>query len=285
MATPAEHRSVSALLSQHPLREASAGARKISYRCAGEGPPVVLLHGIGSTSASWVYQLEGLAAGFRVIAWDAPGYGLSSPFPDPSPAAAEYADTLAALLDTLQASSCILVGQSLGAIIAASFAAHRPDRVRGLVLLGPANGYGRADAETRAQMLNARLQAIDGSDAPSLADERAPAMLSAGAPAEALELVRLNMGQLRADGYAQAARLLAYGWLADDAPRYSGATLIACGGDDRITPVADCQAIAAAFKHGEFRVLPGLGHAAYAEDPLAVNELITQFTHRCAAVG
>lgn len=284
MADPASTRSPSALISQHPLREAAAGALKMSYRCAGEGLPVVLLHGIGSTSASWVYQLEGLGGRFRVIAWDAPGYGLSSTLPAASPAAAEYADALAALLDALQAPSCILVGQSLGAIIAASFAAHRPDRVRGLVLLSPVNGYGRADAQARAQMLNARLQAMESEGAQGFADHRAPGMLSPNAPAEALELIRLNMGQLRADGYAQAASLLAYGWLIDDAPRYPGPALVACGGEDRVAPVEDCRTIAGSLKQCEFRLLPGLGHASYVEDPATVNEVIGDFILRCGGL-
>ena len=51
----------------------------IAYRRAGDGPPLVCLHGIGSGSASWAAQLEALAARFDVIAWDTPGYGGSAP--------------------------------------------------------------------------------------------------------------------------------------------------------------------------------------------------------------
>ncbi len=241
---------------------------------------MVLLHGIGAGSASWVHQLDGLASDFHLVAWDAPGYGLSKPLPAVSPAAAEYADVLKMLLDSLGIVRCILVGHSLGAIVAASFAAHCPERVLGLLLLAPANGYGRADPDVRAEKLAARLKALDELGVEGLAAARAPHLLSARASPEALELVRFDMGQVRVDGYAQASRLLANGWLVDDAARFPGPALIACGSADEITPPDDCRHIAMAFAQQQFVLLPGLGHAAQIEDPAAVNALIAEFALR-----
>ena len=57
-----------------------AGDATFSYLEAGSGPALVLLHGIGSAAASFRHQLEALSARFRVVAWDAPGYGASTPF-------------------------------------------------------------------------------------------------------------------------------------------------------------------------------------------------------------
>ena len=59
-----------------PLAPVTGGT--IYYETAGEGLPLILLHGIGSNSRSWRRQLEGLSSGFKVVAWDAPGYGRSS---------------------------------------------------------------------------------------------------------------------------------------------------------------------------------------------------------------
>jgi pimeloyl-ACP methyl ester carboxylesterase len=59
-------------------RTVRAGDATFSYWEAGSGPPLVLLHGIGSAAASFRYQLEALSARFRVAAWDAPGYGAST---------------------------------------------------------------------------------------------------------------------------------------------------------------------------------------------------------------
>ena len=53
--------------------------------------------------------------------------------------------------------------------------------------------------------------------------------------------------------------------------------LVVCGSEDRITPEAACKALAQAFPEGEYRSLPGLGHAAHIEDPKLINALIMEF--------
>ena len=70
-----------------PLLRLEVNGRSYSYRQYGsDGDPVIaLLHGIGSASASWVFQLAGFAANYRVVAWDAPGYGNSSLLKNVSP--------------------------------------------------------------------------------------------------------------------------------------------------------------------------------------------------------
>lgn len=87
--------------------------------------PVVLLHGIGSASGSWLHQLQDASLG-RVLAWDAPGYADSSPLKLAEPAAADYAQVLWAWLDALQINEVHLVGHSLGCIMAASAARLHP---------------------------------------------------------------------------------------------------------------------------------------------------------------
>jgi pimeloyl-ACP methyl ester carboxylesterase len=65
-----------------------------SFLEAGSGPPLVLLHGIGSAAASFRYQLEALSARFRVVAWDSPGYGASTPLAIEHPDTSDYAAAL-----------------------------------------------------------------------------------------------------------------------------------------------------------------------------------------------
>ena len=71
-------------------------AADITYRESGgkDAPALVLLHGIGSTSAGWRLQYGPLGEHFRVIAWDAPGYGGSQPLPGEAPSAEAYARAL-----------------------------------------------------------------------------------------------------------------------------------------------------------------------------------------------
>jgi pimeloyl-ACP methyl ester carboxylesterase len=118
---------------------------------AGDGPPIVLLHGPGAYAASWLPVIPALAAHHRVIAPDLPGHGATATGDAPLDV-----DRVLAWLDALIDSTCatppILVGQLIGGAIAARFAAGRPDRVRalnlvvpfGLAPFAPSAGFGSA---------------------------------------------------------------------------------------------------------------------------------------------
>ena len=155
------------LLGQFPEQRCEAGAagtigyREAGAQHAGHALPVVLLHGIGSGAASWVRQLDTLGASRRVLAWDAPGYGVSTPVHGASPAAADYAASLNAWLEALGIERCVLVGHSLGAIIAGGLSRAVPARIAGLLLISPAGGYGSAPAETRDTRRDARLAMLE----------------------------------------------------------------------------------------------------------------------------
>jgi len=72
----------------------------IAYRCAGQGPPLVLLHGFTLDSRIWRRQLEDLSDQFMVVAWDAPGAGASPDPPNPF-TIADWAHCLAGFLDVM----------------------------------------------------------------------------------------------------------------------------------------------------------------------------------------
>src|SRR5471032_2163670 len=97
--TAAQHASLEARVARFPAQQAElASQRVLSYREAAnvslDALPLVLLHGIGSGAASWVQQFEVLGASRRVLAWDAPGYGASTPVDAQSPVASHYATVL-----------------------------------------------------------------------------------------------------------------------------------------------------------------------------------------------
>jgi pimeloyl-ACP methyl ester carboxylesterase len=269
-----------ALVARHPLQERRTARGVVSFRAAGSGPAVFLLHGISSQSGSWVGQLDALAPRFRVIAWDAPGYGRSDALPAPAPAAADYAATLAGLWDALGIERAVVVASSLGALMAGAFAARWPERAAGLVLLNPAGGYGRADPAERESKLAARLERLAALGPAGMAAELSPGMLSAAASAGARAVAAWSTARLRPDGYTQAARMLAGGNLADDAARYHGPVQVVAASADTITPPAGCEAIARAFPRGEYRLLEGSGHLSYLDAPDTLNALIAEFALR-----
>lgn len=265
-------------LAHHPLRDAVlADGARVSYRESGAAQAVthVLLHGIGSASGSWAYQLSAAAGQpLRVLAWDAPGYGHSSPVNADWPRADDYAGRLWAWLDALGVATPVtLVGHSLGALMAGRAAALSPQRVQRLVLLAPAGGYGNAEPAVREQKLHDRLATLERLGPQGMAQARGAAMLSSAAAPELVEAVRESMSQVIPAGYTQAARLLAHGTLASDLAALSMPLAVASGSADGITTPAACQALAGAAGV-PWNDLGSVGHACPLEAPGAVNALL-----------
>ncbi|CAH2922095.1 MAG: Hydrolase, alpha/beta fold family [uncultured Paraburkholderia sp.] len=286
--------TLEARLARFPARQiALAAQRTLSYReansvegaacaegAANDALPLVLLHGIGSGAASWVQQFEALGASRRVLAWDAPGYGESTPVAAASPAASDYASVLGEWLAALHIERCVLVGHSLGAIIAGAFAANHPERAAGL-LLSPAGGYGAASAEVREARRDQRLAMLNELGPQGFADKRSANMLSAQASDEARAWVRWNMSRVIPHGYAQATHLLANADLAADLARCKGRVNVAVGADDTITTPAACERLALAAGT-PLQVVPRAGHAGYIEAGAAYNAIIDTFCRASA---
>ena len=260
-----------------PLQEIAAGGRVFSYRTSGEGPVLVLLHGIGSGSGSWFHQLHGLADRFRMLAWDAPGYGRTTPLVPETPDASDYGDALQVFLTALDVQPDILIGHSLGAMMAGRYVASYQTDLRALILADPANGYGAADEATRLEKMNARIAMVDELGPQGMAASRSSNLLSADASDEAMALVRWNMSQIHPEGYRQATRMLAHGHLMGDAAKYDGRVLVMGGSEDTVTPEAGCREVAAAFRNAEYRTLPGVGHASYVENPGQFNDMVLRY--------
>lgn len=126
-----------------PRYETVDGLR-LRYVRKGEGPPVLLLHGISSSLYTWKDVLPALAAHHDVIAVDLPGFGDSA---IPSPASGDrIARSVVGLMDRLGITRASLVGNSLGGAIAIAIAARLPDRVDRIVLIDAA-GYNFAPAD------------------------------------------------------------------------------------------------------------------------------------------
>jgi pimeloyl-ACP methyl ester carboxylesterase len=288
LAAPLETR-----LARFPAQQiVTAAQQTVSYREASLGAdaahargelPVVLLHGIGSGAASWVQQFEALGASRRVLAWDAPGYGASTPVAAASPRAMDYAEILSGWLDALDIERCVLVGHSLGAIMAGAFAAAHPQRVAGLLLLSPAGGYGAAAAALRDEKRDQRLAMLNDLGPAGLAEKRSANMLSAHADDTSRAWVRWNMARIVPHGYAQATHLLANADLAADLAHFHGRVAVAVGAEDTITPPSACDRLAQ-IARTRLQVVPRAGHAGYIECADAYTAIIETFCSASAGL-
>ncbi len=109
---------------------ADVNGTRLAYEIAGDGPPVVLIHGFSLDSRMWDDQFAALAARHRVVRYDARGFGTSAPFGDTP---YTHADDLAALLDHLGISRAAIIGLSMGGGIAVDFALAYPAMTSALI--------------------------------------------------------------------------------------------------------------------------------------------------------
>jgi pimeloyl-ACP methyl ester carboxylesterase len=116
---------------------------RISLLEAGTGPPVIAIHGLGASKASFLATVAALAPRFRVIAIDLPGFGDSDK-PVGAPYDARYfATAIVQLLDALGLDRAHLIGNSLGGRVALEVALRTPDRVDRIALLAPSMAWRR----------------------------------------------------------------------------------------------------------------------------------------------
>lgn len=251
----------------------------ISYMEAGQGPVLVLLHGIGSAAGSFEDQLRGLSGSYRVIAWDAPGYGSSSCLATDSPSAGDYAAALAGFLDALGIDVCHLLGHSLGALMAARFAADYPARVISLTLSSIAVGHAELPQSDRRKMLEQRLEDVATLGPRGMAEKRGQRLLGPDATRDMVRRVVDTMAAVNPAGYEQAARMLADANVKTDVQRLPASLplQIVYGDADVITPPARNREVAALRPQAPVHVIPGAGHALYLEKPERFNAILLDF--------
>src|ERR1041385_4056807 len=104
----------------------------VAYRQAGQGPALVLLHGFLCDSRCWKQQLRSLSDQFRVVAWDAPGAGLSSDPPDPF-TISDWSHCLAKFLNLLDIERAHILGLSWGGLLAQEFYRLYPANILSLI--------------------------------------------------------------------------------------------------------------------------------------------------------
>lgn len=250
--------------------ERLTGGRIMQYRAAGptSGEVVFLLHGLGAHSAEWRTVFAALSNRFRVIAWDAPGFGGSTPLSPDAPGANDYAEVLLELATALGASRFHLVGSSWGAAIAMAAAARASDRVAKLVLMVP-------NLCLAGLPQQAREDAVAMFMAPGFVLEADPAAFAAmlvapDTPEPVLALVRTLKEQTTEQGYRQAVRMMERTDALAIAPKIAQDTLLLTGEADRLAPAAQHAApIAAAMPRARLESIPGAGHLLELEAPHA----------------
>lgn len=243
-----------------------------------EGPrddpvPIVLIHGTSDSLHTWDGWAEVLVGKRRVIRFDLPGFGLTGPNKDNDYSTARYVKFVAAVLDQLGVSKCVLVGNSLGGEVAWEAALNMPQRVRQLVLVDAA-GYSFHPTTLPLAFRLARSPAtrwllqyvlprglVDGSLRNVYGD---PSKVTPELVDRYYDMTLRN-GNRRALGYQMNEELSV-----DSAPikRLDLPVLIMWGGRDRLIPLQFGQQFARDIAGSTLVVFEDLGHLPQQEDPL-----------------
>jgi len=245
-----------------------------------DGPPVLLLHGFGSSLHTWDQWAALLEADRRVIRLDLPGFGLTGADPTGDYSDLRAVALLEGLLDRLGVAQADVVGSSMGGRIAWRFAAERPARVRKLVLMAP-DGFASAGFTydrpagvpllMRALPYTLPMPLLRGGVAPAYAD-------AASLTESALERYR---DMMIAPGVRHAILdRMATHVLVPPEPflrRIAAPVLLLWGESDRMVPAAHAADYARELPDSRTVVLPGLGHVPMEEDPARALAPVTAF--------
>ena len=264
---------MSALLDA-PVQTVTAGDLRIGYREVGEGPPLLLIMGLGADGSLWEDHVVALRSRFRCIAVDNRGAGASSKPEGPYTTAA-MADDHAAVMRALRLDGAGVVGISMGGAIAQELALRHPELVSRLVLV---SSWARCDAYLRELLANlAAVRAAAPSEtfvqllqlwiwAPDAFAARADELAQARAIDPSI-MVRVKPFAAQAAACASHDALDRLGAIAAPA-------LVTVGELDVFTPVRFSQELADRIPGAELRRFPGAGHVHHWEALDAFNDLL-----------
>ncbi len=274
-----------------------------AFRALGAGPTIVMLHGISGGSAAFAPQIEHFSSqGFRAVSWDMPGYGSSAPI-EPYTFKG-LAESLATLIDALDPSGdrapVILLGHSMGGMVAQELIARRPGLVRALILANTVPAFGHADGAAQQRYITERSAPIDA----GLSMQRRAVDAAVCTAADPHTRRAAGLGRGRAAGHTGHGRRVGvrlatqvmggvpsavYRAALDAITNFDRhrmlshirvPTLFIAGTEDKAAPPALMQAMARQVPGSEYVELGGVGHLSPLEAPDLFGDTVLSFLAR-----
>lgn len=246
---------------------------------AGEGAPLVFLHGFPLHRGMWASQLASHGRERRCVAPDYRGFGESTAGTTPLSMEA-IADDVAALLDHLQIDRAVVVGLSMGGYAAFAMLRRHASRVAGLVLAHTRAAADDDAARTKRDELIALARA-EGSAA--VAERQVTGLLGKSTRERRPELVARTRAMLaEASVESIVAGTEALRDRPDATPQLrtiAVPTLVVCGDEDTVTPAKEMRAMAERVPHARVVTLDECGHLGNLEQPRAFDEALRAFVH------
>jgi pimeloyl-ACP methyl ester carboxylesterase len=268
------------------LYDTVIAGRRVRY-CdygAGDGPPVVMIHGLGGSWQNWLENIPRIGQERRVIAVDLPGHGASE-MPREKISISGFGKCVDELCSQLSLDSVVLVGNSMGGFTAAEVAIQFPERAGGLVLVSAA-GITITNMRRQPTLAGARLVALAGTWAATRASivvsRRRLRPLVYGTfirhpgriPSDLLYEITQSSGKA---GWVDALDALTSYDFRDRLPDIGCPTLIVWGAEDMLVPVRDAFEFERLIPNARKVVFDDTGHVAMIERPPTFNDCAVQF--------
>ncbi len=258
------------------MERVEIGGLEIAFERTGSGPPLVLLHGGLSDGREWRRQLDGLAADFTLVAWDAPGCGGSSD-PPASFRMPDYADCLASFIDALGLDRPHVLGLSWGGTLALALYRRWPRLPRTLLLASTYAGWaGSLPEDVVAERLDGLLHDLERPPE-QFVHGYIPSLLTDHAPTEMIDELVEIMSDFHPGGCRPMLHAMAEADLRDVLPRIDVPTLLLYGDADRRSPLHVAEQLHAEIPGSTLAVIPDVGHQSNIEAASLFNAAVQDF--------
>ncbi|WP_162462264.1 alpha/beta fold hydrolase [Mycolicibacterium sp. CBMA 234] len=265
-------------------RAVTVNGRSVNFVEMGCGPAVVLIHGQGGCWQWWLRSIPSLAHHARVIAIDLAGYGKSEPVRGSDAIDGQIA-TVVGVLNHLNISSAVVVGHSMGGVVALAMAHQVPERVRALVVVDSgttAMGTGHLLLiSTAFRVFNSVFTPRTGLPVFVARRPWLRSMLFAVSmehpAALSTALARQLLPKMAAPGFMTTMKVVTDYLRTAGPPRIECPTLVIWGSNDRILPLSMGRDLAAQISGAELVVFEGVGHSPMLEVPEQFNDAIERF--------
>lgn len=267
-------------MSDH-VRELTLVGNRVAYYDRGQGPVLLLLHGMFGDHLDWEPVLEPLSTSFRVIAPDLPGFGNSDK-PDIEYSAEFFVETLHELVSSLGLSDVTLVGNSFGGSIAILYSIAHPISVARLVLVS--SGGMRRYSASEVEQVNLRFSEQNvGAFSPAVQEMMLSPIFGRHSPNRDRYMAKQAAKLVRADfldyarSLSRAARMAFPLYLRQRLTEISCPTLLVWGDADVVFPPELAHQALAILQAGKLVLLPGCGHVPQLDDPGAFAAAVREF--------
>ncbi len=250
----------------------------LAYYCYGKGRPVLLIHGVGLCAASWHKQIDHLVRTNKVFVVDLPGHGDSKPLEKTKPTISDFSVVISAFIDNVISEKTIVIGHSLGALIALDLGCHHQEQCSGLVAISPT--FQRDDAAIEA--VRARADALASGDTENVSTAPINRWFTESDISRAPDDVLQCANWLKdAHGKGYAAAYHAFAYAADRKPEdlasFGRAALFVTGELDQNSTPDMSMALANLTPASSCAVIPDARHMLQLTHATNINEIIGQF--------